>query len=247
MKIALITGAGRGIGLAISKALLGEGLTCILASRQSSADIEDLQNIYGEKAIFFSLDISLEKDIENIVRFVNENFGGQIDLLVNNAGVAPKIRADLLELTRENFDYVLDINLKGTFFLSQAVAKLMSKNKSGKIINISSLSSYTASTERAEYCIAKAGISMITKLFAARMADDNIGVFEISPGIIKTDMTSGVTEKYQSLIDNGITPIRRFGMPQDIADCVLSIEKGYLDFCTGTVLHADGGFQIRRL
>lgn len=247
MKIALITGASRGIGLAVSKALIVEGFTCIAAARKTSKDIEELKRTYGEKVVFLPLDISKEKDIENAVSFINEKFGGQIDLLVNNAGVAPKIRADMLELTRENFDYVLEINLKGTFFLSQAISKIMSKNKSGRIINISSLSSYTASTERAEYCIAKAGISMITKLFAARMADENVGVFEISPGIIKTDMTSAVTEKYQKLIDDGITPIKRFGEPQDIANCVLSIEKGYLDFCTGTVLHADGGFQIRRL
>lgn len=247
MKIALVTGASRGIGLAVSKALLEDGFTCILAARKTSQNIEELQNQYGKKAKFIKIDISNEDDIKNTVDFINSEFGGQIDLLVNNAGVAPKSRVDMLELKRDEFDYVVDINLKGTFFLSQAIARLMSQNKSGRIINISSLSSYTASTERAEYCIAKAGISMITKLFAARMADEGVGVFEISPGIIKTDMTSSVTEKYQKLIDDGITPIKRFGEPQDIASCVLSIEKGYLDFCTGTVIHADGGFNVRRL
>lgn len=247
MKTALITGASRGIGAAVSKTLLNEGYCCILTARKISENIKDLQSEYCERAKFLQADISKEESISYIVDFINKEFSGQIDLLINNAGVAPKVRADMLELTRENFDYVVDIDLKGTFFMSQAIARLMSLNKCGRIINISSLSSYTASTERAEYCIAKSGISMITKLFAARMAEENVGVFEISPGIIKTDMTASVTEKYEKLIDGGITPLKRFGEPQDIANCVLAVEKGYLDFCTGTVLYADGGFQVRRL
>lgn len=244
---ALVTGGSRGIGLGVAQALLHKGYTCILTARQKSDEIDTLRKKYGDKALFLSADISKEADIQAIVSYIQKGCGGKLDLLVNNAGVAPKQRTDLLELTRDNYDYVMDINLKGTFFFTQAMARIMQKQGCGRIINISSVSSYTASCERGEYCIAKAGISMITKLFAARLADDGIGVFEISPGIIMTDMTSGVKEKYASMIHDGITPIKRFGQPGDIAGCVMAVAEGYLDFCTGTVLHADGGFQIRRL
>ena len=171
----------------------------------------------------------------------------KIDLLVNCAGVAPKVRQDMLQINEEDFDYVLNINQKGTFFVSQAAANIMKEQNSGRIVFISSLSSYTASVERAEYCISKASISMYTKLFAARLAEFGIGVFEVSPGVIETDMTKCVKGKYETLIDGGLTPIKRMGEPDDVACAVEAAASGKLDFCTGTVIHADGGFSVRRL
>ena len=179
---------------------------------------------------------------------------GRLDLHVNNAGVAPNVRLDILETTEESFDRLMRINLKGTFFMCQTVARAMialqQKGIAGyhpRIVNIASMSSYTSSTNRGEYCISKAGISMVTKLFADKLAEYGIGVFEVRPGIIMTDMTKTVTEKYQKLIDEGVTPIKRFGQPEDVANCVLAAASGLLDFATGQVLNADGGFHIRRL
>ena len=153
----------------------------------------------------------------------------------------------MLDITEEDFDYLIDINLKGTFFVSQKAASLMGGEKAGRIINICSVSADTVSVNRAEYCISKAGISMVTQLFAVRLAERNIGVFEIRPGIIETDMTEAVKEKYQKMIENGLTPTARMGKPEDVAKCVISIARGDFDFCTGTVIHADGGLHIRRL
>ena len=177
---------------------------------------------------------------------MKEKFG-KLDLLVNNAGVAPRERKDILEITPEDFSQVVDINLKGTFFVTQRLAPLLIENKGGRIVNISSMSSYTASLNRGEYCISKAGISMTTKLFAARLAEYGVSVIEIRPGIIETDMTAKVKEKYESMIADGLTPIKRMGQPEDIAKCVLSIAKGDFDFCTGTVIDCDGGFNVRVL
>jgi NAD(P)-dependent dehydrogenase (short-subunit alcohol dehydrogenase family) len=184
------------------------------------------------------------QDVENLVSEVEEKFG-KIDLLVNNAGVAPKERKDILELSPEEFDYVIDINLKGTFFVTQKFVPLL--NNKSRIVNISSMSAYTASLNRGEYCISKAGISMITKLYAARLAEYGISVFEVRPGIIETDMTSKVKEKYEKMIAEGLTPIKRMGQPEDIGKCVVSIAEGNFDFCTGTVIDCDGGFNVRCL
>jgi 3-oxoacyl-[acyl-carrier protein] reductase len=181
-----------------------------------------------------------------------ENFG-RIDVLINNAGVAPKTRMDLLETTEESMDHVLGINLKGTFFLTQLVANVMTRqlerdpDSRPKIINISSVSAYTSSVNRGEYCISKAGLSMVTSLFADRLAEYGILVYEIRPGIIKTDMTAAVQEKYDRLIEQGLTPVKRWGVPQDIADAVSVLCSGKLGFSTGEVLNVDGGFHLRRL
>lgn len=245
--LALITDASRGIGLGIARALLRQGDTCVLTARKISDQVTALQQEYPQRVHFVQADMADESTPQTVRAYCEQTFGQVPDLLVNNAGIAPVERTDMLTLKRENFEKLIHINLEGTFFMLQAIAQGMQRRGSGRIINISSVSSYTASTERAEYCIAKAGISMMTKLFAARMAECGVGVFEISPGIIMTDMTACVQDKYRKMIDDGITPIRRFGMPQDIADCVLAVASGKLDFCTGTVLHADGGFQIRRL
>ena len=244
--VAVITGGTRGIGLAIAKKLLDKGFEVIISSRNSSEQADALCDSNPEKAFFFAADISKETDIKNLAAFAAEKFGG-IDLLVNNAGVAPKERKDILEITPDDFDFVNDINLKGTFFVTQSFVPLLTKKENARIVNISSMSAYTASVNRGEYCIAKAGISMITKLFAARLAEYGISVIEIRPGIIETDMTAKVKEKYEKLIDGGLTPIKRMGKPEDVAKCVAAVADGSFDFCTGTVIDCDGGFNVRCL
>lgn len=241
--LAVVTGGSRGIGLAIVRELINNGYKCIVASRKSTDALNELVSL--GKAEFIECDISSKESREKLASHLDET--GKVDMLVNCAGVAPKVRRDMLEITEEEFDYVLDINQKGTFFVSQAVANIMKKTNSGRIVFISSLSSYTASPERAQYCVSKASISMYTKLFAARMAEYGVSVFEVSPGIIETDMTACVKEKYDNLIADGLTPINRIGQPEDVAKAVGSISTGSLDFCTGTVIQADGGFSVRRL
>ena len=242
-KVALVTGATQGIGRGIADALKSEGYEVIYSARRPELD--------GE--VFCKCDISKAEDRAALAKFIDEKYG-RLDLLVNNAGVACERRLDVLETTEESFDRVVGINAKGTFFMCQLFANLMIgyqakglEDYSPRIVNISSISSYTSSTSRGEYCISKAGISMTTLLFADRLAEYGIPVFEVRPGIIKTPMTEVVTEKYDKLIAEGITPIKRWGTPEDVAKCVLAAASGLLDFGTGTVLNADGGFHIRRL
>lgn len=244
--VAVITGGTRGIGKAIAEKLLEKGFDVIVSSRNNNKQTDELCSRYPNKAFFFSADISKESDINALAAFAEEKFG-KIDLLVNNAGVAPKVRKDILEITPEDFDYVADINLKGTFFVTQKFVPLLAKTNGARIVNISSMSAYTASVNRGEYCVAKAGISMVTKLFAARLAEFGISVIEIRPGIIETDMTAKVKEKYEKLISEGITPIKRMGQPEDVAKCVAAVADGSFDFCTGTVIDCDGGFNVRCL
>lgn len=244
--VAVVTGGSRGIGKGIAEALLKKGFTVIVTARNKNSETEELEKEYNEKVYFVPCDISRDEDRKNLLSFVKENFG-KLDLLVNNAGVAPRERKDILEITPEDFDYLTDINLKGTFFVTQELTPLLIQNEKSRIVNISSMSAYTASVNRGEYCISKAGISMITKLFAAKLAEYGVSVIEIRPGIIETDMTSKVKEKYEKLIAEGITPIKRMGTPDDVAKCVISVAEGNFDFCTGTVIDCDGGFNVRRL
>ncbi len=244
--VAVVTGGSRGIGKAIAEELLKIDCSVIITARNKSSDVEELEKSFDSKVFFVPCDISEESDRKNLADFVNEHFG-KLDLLVNNAGVAPRERKDILEVTPEDFDYLFDINLKGTFFVTQELTPLLIKNKNSRIVNISSMSAYTASVNRGEYCISKAGISMITKLFAARLAECGVSVIEIRPGIIETEMTSKVKEKYEKLIADGITPVKRMGQPYDVAKCVVSVAEGNFDFCTGTVIDCDGGFNVRRL
>lgn len=255
-KVAVVTGSRRGIGLAIAKTLAKEGYTTVFSATSPAATMTELMSeltAQGQKVTYLPCDISSPTDRAALIDQVCQTYG-RIDVLVNNAGVAPQVRLDVLETTEESFDRLLNINLKGTFFLSQLAAnQMIALQKENlpdyhpRIINISSISAYTSSTSRGEYCISKSGISMTTLLFADRLAEYGIPVFEVRPGIIQTDMTAAVTEKYQTLIDGGLTPIKRFGQPQDVANCVLSACSGLLDFGTGTILNADGGFHIRRL
>lgn len=244
--VAVVTGGSRGIGKAIVEALLEINYSVIVTARKESDEIKQLKEKSEGKVAFVPCDISSEEDRKNLFAFVETNFC-KVDLLVNNAGVAPRERKDILEITPEDFDFVTDINLKGTFFVTQELVPLLIKNQKSRIVNISSMSAYTTSVNRGEYCISKAGISMITKLFAARLAEYGVSVIEIRPGIIETDMTSGVKEKYEKLIAEGITPISRMGQPEDVAKCVASVACGNFDFCTGTVFDCDGGFNVRRL
>ncbi len=242
---AVVTGGTRGIGRGIAEELLKNGFSVLVTSRNENG-FEEMKKNYGDKVCFYPCDVSDIKNIEALVSFTEEKFGN-VDVLVNNAGVAPKERRDILEITPDDFDYLLDINLKGTFFVTQKFVPLLIKNEKSRIVNISSMSAYTASVNRGEYCISKAGISMTTKLFAARLAEYGVSVIEVRPGIIETDMTSGVKEKYEKLISDGITPIKRMGQPEDIGRCVLSVAQGNFDFCTGTVIDCDGGFNVRIL
>lgn len=248
-KIALVTGSARGIGLGIARALSRNYFVVLSATRE---DVEVPEDLKG-KAVYIKCNIAEAADRRHIFDEIESRFG-RLDVLVNNAGVAPLVRADILEATEESFDRVLGINLKGTYFMCQLGANAMIgylkkglEDYSPRIINISSMSSFTSSTARGEYCISKAGISMVTKLFADRLAEFGIPVFEIQPGIIETDMTAGVHAKYEKLIAEGVTPIRRFGTPADIGNAAAALASGAFDFCTGQVIHEDGGFHLQRL
>jgi len=253
---ALITGAARGIGRGIAEGLakdgINVGLVYVSADDAAQEAVEMCQN-YGVKAVAVKADISHTDDRLRIVETMKTEFG-RLDILVNNAGVAPKVRLDILEAQEESYDWVMDVNLKGPYFLTQLVANWMIEQKKAndslepKIINISSISAYTSSPGRGEYCLSKAAMSMMTLLYADRLAEFGIPVFEVRPGIIKTDMTSAVTEKYDKLIfKDGLTPIKRWGTPEDIAKAVSAIALGYLPFSTGEVINVDGGFHMKRL
>lgn len=254
-KTALITGAARGIGNAIALQLAADGYAVaimdIIDEEMASENLEKVRERCSG-AIYVREDITSHAGRKETVRKVIDRFG-RIDVLVNNAGVAPKVRADLLETTEESFDLVININLKGSFFLTQLVAGEMIKEVKAnnqirpKIINISSVSAYTSSVQRSEYCISKAGVSMLTMLFADRLAEFGICVNEIRPGIIFTDMTSVVKEKYDSLIENGLLPIKRWGCPEDVANAVSLLCSDKLGYSTGQVINVDGGFHLRRL
>ena len=248
MRIAAVTGSTRGIGRGIAQKLEKEGYRVVYSGTRAVPTSE-----LPENAVYIGCNIADAPQRENFFGEIMRRFG-RLDVLVNNAGMAPRVRRDILETTEESFDEVLGVNLKGTFFMCQAAAKIMLELKhkgledySPRIINIGSMSAYTSSTSRGEYCISKAGISMVTLLFADRLAEAGIPVFEIRPGIIDTDMTKVVHEKYENLISGGLTPIKRFGQPEDVADMVAACCSGLLDFTTGQVLNADGGFHIRRL
>lgn len=254
-KVAIVTGGTRGIGHAVSMQLAKEGYALALLGTSPEEKIkENLDQIRSccEEVLYFQGSLGSSEVRKAFLQAVLSKFG-RIDVLVNNAGVAPKQRMDLLEMTEESFDYVVGINLKGTFFLTQAVAREMQRAVSEDpslqpvIITISSISEYTSSINRGEYCMAKAGLGMMTKLFADRLGNEGILVYEIRPGIIRTDMTKTVTEKYDKLIAEGLLPIQRWGEPQDVANAVSVLCSGKLAYCAGQTIDVDGGFHIRRL
>ncbi len=243
-KIALVTGVASGIGRACAEILLNNGAAVVGLSRRSEMDAP----LTGDFT-YISGDVSVAEDRARFVDAALAKYG-RIDLLINVAGVAPKVRADLLTMTEESYDYVMNINTKGTLFLTQRVANEMLRNpgdEKGCIVNISSLSAYTSSVNRGEYCISMAGVSMITALFADRLAEYGIMVNEVRPGIIATDMTAKVQEKYDRLIDGGLLPVKRWGRPEDVAAAVWALCSGALPYMTGQSLDVDGGFHLRRL
>jgi 3-oxoacyl-[acyl-carrier protein] reductase len=253
--VALVTGGSRGIGRGISLELGKHGYLVVInyeknldAAQTTHDEIEKA----GGEADILQGNVSEPAHRDLMVNFILDTYG-RIDLLVNNAGIAPKVRADILETGEDSFDHLLDVNLKGPFFLTQRVANAMLSLMAdklierGTIVNISSISAYTASVDRAEYCISKAGLSMMTQLFATRLAEHNINVYEVCPGIIETDMTAAVKDKYDKLIAGGLTPIRRWGKPEDVGKAVAMIARGDLPFSTGEVINVDGGFHMKTL
>ncbi|MBE7499967.1 MAG: SDR family oxidoreductase [Verrucomicrobiales bacterium] len=292
--VALITGASRGIGrgIALELARLGYHLVINFAGNRAAADqtAADCRSAAAEQAHTIQAepcqaDIAIPADRERLIEFTRATFH-RLDLLVNNAGVAPSVRADLLEATEASFDRLMAVNVKGPFFLTQLAARWMIEQvgnraapapevgrsnfegrgpkvegrspkvegrspkvegRSPKIVTVSSISAYTASVNRGDYCVSKAALAMLTPLFATRLAEHGIQVFEIRPGIIATDMTGPVREKYDRLIADGLTPIARWGQPADVGRAVAAIAQDRFPFSTGEVLNVDGGFHLRRL
>ncbi len=252
IKIALVTGSTSGIGKAIALALAKQGMCVIINGRRDRSlitnllsTIEEINNI--KPCPYIQGDIATEQTRNNIIEFIKNNYG-YLNILVNNAGITTQSRKDMVTLTEDDMLYVLKVNCIAPFLLTTALYPiLVTKNSINYIINIASISSYTVSTNRADYCISKAGMSMMTKLFAIRFAADNIRVFELRPGIIQTDMTRPVQEKYNNLIANGLLPISRWGQPEDVAMVVDAITKGFYNYSTGEVIHIDGGFHITQL
>lgn len=256
--VALITGASRGIGRGIALELARAGRHDLAinyagneaAARECKALCEEACGP-RRRVETVQADISVAADRERMLDFVAREFG-RLDLLVNNAGVAPKVRADLLEAGEESFDRLIGINLKGPYFLTQKAAKLIAgslplEGAARAVVNVTSISAYTVSTNRGDYCVAKAGLAMMTRLYAVRLAEYGIGVFEIQPGVIATDMTAGVKEKYDRLFAEGLAPINRWGEPSDIGKAVVAVATGLFPYSTGQVFNVDGGFHIQRI
>jgi len=243
MPTAIVTGASRGIGrgIAIELARTHQVIGTYRGRRDAA---ESLQAETGCQ--IFQCDISSSQDREALIAFARQKFD-RLDLLVNNAGIAPRERRDILEASEEIFDEVLNTNLKGPYFLTQLAARWMAGQTEGRIVFVTSISSYTASVNRGEYCISKAGLSMAVSLWAQRLAQAGVKVFEIRPGVIRTDMIAAVEKLYEERIGAGLLPQRRMGEPRDIALAVRAIADGLLDYSTGQVLNVDGGFHLRGL
>ncbi|HZZ71851.1 MAG TPA: 3-ketoacyl-ACP reductase [Pirellulales bacterium] len=253
--VALVTGASRGIGRAIALGLARAGFAVVVnysASEAAAREVCESIVAAGGTAVAVGADVSQSLDRKKLIAATIEAYG-RLDLLVNNAAITSPGRLDLLAATEENWDRVFALNLKGPFFLSQAaVARMLPLIHSGKIsgakiINISSISAFAISTDRADYCLTKAALGMMTGLFAARLADEKIQVFEVCPGLIATDMTASVQAKYDRQIAEGLMPMRRWGAPEDVAQAVVAIATDAFPFSTGERIHVDGGFHLRRL
>lgn len=253
-KIALVTGGSRGIGLAVSRQLGKDGFAVAIMATRPKEEYPQSISLLEQDGIsyeWFVGDIGKQEDRQRIVQEVVERFGA-IHVLVNNAGVSPIARDDLLSMSEESWDRVMNINTKGNMFMTQLVARqMLSQSKVGKkrgsIVNVSSISAETVSTNRGEYCVSKTGISMLTKLFAVRLGADDIFVNEVRPGVIRTDMTSNVSKKYDALIETGLFPISRWGEPEDVATAVSSLCGDAFLYTTGTCIHIDGGMHLQQL
>ena len=257
-KVAVVTGGSRGIGLGIAMKLVKSGFSMVITGRRSVEDarqsLEELRQA-GEKNVrveYVQSDVTDSADRKNLITETERMFG-RLDVLVNNAGVAPRTRADVLDASEDSFDELISTNLKGPYFLTQAIARWMVRQQSADagrdrcIINISSVSATVASVNRGDYCISKAGIAMATKIWAARLSEHGINVYEVRPGIIETDMTAGIKAKYDALIEDGLLLEKRWGRPEDVGAAVAMLARGELPYSPGAVLILDGGMTLPRL
>jgi NAD(P)-dependent dehydrogenase (short-subunit alcohol dehydrogenase family) len=248
--VALVTGGSRGIGFGVAQHLARSGFDVAINGRREASDVADaLRQLeaLGASVLYVRGDVASRDDHRTMLEAIRNRFG-RLDALINNAGVAPEVRADILEASEESFDRLIRINLKGPYFLTQLAAKWMIESKSrGTIVNVSSISATVVSVNRGDYCISKAGVAMATQLWAARLAEFGISVFEVRPGIIATDMTAGVKEKYDKLFAEGIAIEKRWGTPDDVGSAVAMLCRGEMPYAPGQVLTVDGGFTMRRL
>jgi len=254
-KVALVTGGARGIGLGIALKLAHAGFTLAICGRRSLEEVQhalDQIKRHSGASIYIQADVSNSADRARLLLAIDESFG-RLDVLVNNAGIAPRVRADILDASEDSFDELISTNLRGPYFLTQAVAAWMIRRHASDpqgqraIVNISSVSATVASTNRGDYCISKAGIAMATRLWAVRLAEFGVGVYEVRPGIIETDMTDGVREKYDAMIEAGLLLEKRWGTPADVGSAVCLLANGELPYATGSVLVVDGGLTLQRL
>jgi 3-oxoacyl-[acyl-carrier protein] reductase len=254
-KVALITGGTRGIGLGIAQALGRESwdlVLCGMRSPESVADVIKILRASGGEVVYVAANVADQQARNKLIETARAKFG-RLNLLVNNAGIGPPVRTDILDATEENFEQVLRTNLHGPYFLTQSVARwLVEQHRaragySGCIVNISSVSAEVASINRGEYCISKAGVAMATKLWAARLGEFGIPVYEVRPGIIKTDMTAAVTAKYDQLLNAGITVQPRWGTPEDVGEAVAALARGNFPYSSGSIFMVDGGLSVQRL
>ncbi len=239
-RVALVTGGSRGIGFGVAQALLKDGFEVAICGMRPTCEHSEF--------FYCQCDIGDAGARARMIEAIKQKFG-RLHVLVNNAGVAPKVRADILDATEESFDYLIQTNLKGPYFLTQAVAKLMIEQKQPgcAIINVSSISATVASTNRGDYCISKAGVAMASQLWSARLGEYEIPVYEVRPGVIKTDMTSAVTGKYDKLLGEGLAIQKRWGTPEDVGKVVAALARGDFPYSTGAVLMVDGGLTVQRL
>ena len=254
-KIAFITGGTRGVGFGVALALGKAGFDLAVNGMRNEGDVtnslEELRNL-GVNVAYFQGNVAVREDRQAMLDNILSHFGS-LNVLVNNAGIAPRERSDILQAKEEIWDEVMEINLKGPYFLTQLFANYFVEKKlknplfEASIINISSISAFVASVNRGEYCISKAGIAMATKLWATRLGEYDIPVYEIQPGIIKTDMTAGVVEKYDKLFQEGITLQRRWGLPEDVGKVAAMLAQGNMPYATGQAIKVDGGLHIQRL
>lgn len=254
-RVALVTGGSRGIGRGIAEALANSGLDLAINGVRDAAQVADVVGALqarGAKVHYCRGDVAVAADREAIVDTVRAHFG-RLDVLVNNAGVAPDVRADILDATEDSFDRLIGVNLKGPYFLTQLVARWMIEQRRadaafrGVIVNVSSVSATEASINRGDYCISKAGLAMATQLWAFRLAEFGVAVYEVRPGLIRTDMSAPVAEKYDRMIAGGLLLENRWGLPQDVGRAVAMLARGELTYATGNVLNIDGGLTLRRL
>ncbi|HXG57137.1 MAG TPA: 3-ketoacyl-ACP reductase [Vicinamibacterales bacterium] len=251
--VALVTGGTRGIGLGIAESLAHDGWHLALCGVRGAAEVADVLGRFAGRADYFQADISSREDRACLVQWTAERFPGRLHALVNNAGRAPRVRADLLDATEDSFRELIETNLGGPYFLTQAIARQMlatrteAPDASGGIVFLTSVSAEMASVNRGDYCVSKAGLAMAAKLFAVRLAPEGIPVYDVRPGIIATDMTSAVRDVYDTRIAEGLVPQRRWGQPADVGRVVAALLRGDVPYATGSVTHVDGGLAIPRL